>query len=189
MINRFVNLLRAIRNRFGHQTFICWIELVRVRHRSLRLGSTRQPKNRKAAASQPGCVPNRGSGKVWRDLSQQLPVVVAGLEPFWGLTRMSLAGYSLAGWSPPEPASDLPARKAEKSHLDRSACLKKTQASSDHALPVPGQESTVDGQQIGHQFAGHRHRGPVGVSALGRGLGMNLLEPLIEHRGYFCRFD
>jgi len=38
-----------------------------------------------------------------------------------GFTRMSLAGYSSAGWSPPEPASASPAQKRRITWIDLHA--------------------------------------------------------------------
>ena len=117
-VNRFLIWQEAIRNRFGHQTSIGWIVLAAARRRRLSCSQPASPKTVKAAASQ--LVRLRAESRfreVWRE-----PVTTAArrcdrAQALAGLTRMSLAGYSLAGWSPPEPASASPARKNRRSSL------------------------------------------------------------------------
>src|SRR5580700_2631794 len=95
---------------------------------------------------------------------------------------MSLAGYSLAGWSPPEPASASP---AEKLHLDRSAMPSKTHASSGRR---GGEKGAIGGQQIRHQLARHLKRGSIGVSLLG-GPVMQLAQLGMIHHANFRGLD
>jgi hypothetical protein len=78
----------------------------------LSYGETRQPQNSKNAAQQPELLAESRFGEVWRELVTTAAAVVNRVSPE-GFTRMSLAGYSLAGWSPPEPASASPAKKID----------------------------------------------------------------------------
>src|ERR1700683_993722 len=95
---------------------------------------------------------------------------------------MSLAGYSLTGWSPPEPVSASP---AEKNHSDRSAMPPKTHPSSRHGSREKG---AIGGQQIGYQFARHLQRGSIGMALL-RGLVMNFAQLLVIHHADFRGLD
>ena len=101
---------------------------------------------------------------------------------------MSLAGCSLAGWSPPEPASASPAKKTRFTWIDLHAG-KNAPFSSGAARPGLGQPGTVPGQQIGHQFAGHFQGGLLVVGAAGFGLVLHRFELLIAERSQLGGFD
>jgi hypothetical protein len=93
--------------------------------RRLNLGLTPPTSKQKRSRIQRDESRNPSYGKLGGDL---LPIGLAGGKLRW-IRRMSLAGYSSAGWSPPEPASAWPARKPILDSLDRSAmpenaCLK-----------------------------------------------------------------
>ena len=126
-------------NRFGHQTSICWIVLTAVaRRRRLSCSQPASPKTVKAAASQPlrARVPNRGSVGSGGNLSQQLPAVVTEPSPFRPHSDESgpAIPWRVGRHQSPPP---LHRQKKSKSHLDRSACLPKTQTLKPPlALPV-----------------------------------------------------
>jgi hypothetical protein len=109
----FLSGITAIRNRSGHQTSIGWIVLTAARRRRLSCSQPASPKTVRTAASQPRLRAESRLRGVWREPVTTAARRCARAQALAGLTRMSLAGYSLAGWSPPEPASASPAEKIE----------------------------------------------------------------------------
>src|SRR5207253_60479 len=79
--------------------------------RRIELESTRQPQNSEngGIAKQP-LAESRFRG-VWREPVHNGRGHCDRVQAQGLVTRMSLAGYCLAGWSPPEPASASPAEK------------------------------------------------------------------------------
>jgi hypothetical protein len=100
--------VRAIRTRSVTRHPFAGSRNPHARHRRLNCGKTRRPQNSESGITA-NCLPSRGSV----GSGGNLITTVTRCDPSLpvGFTRMSLAGYSLTGWSPPEPVSASPARK------------------------------------------------------------------------------
>ena len=121
----FLLLLGAIRTRSVTRHSYAGSRSVRASQK-IELWLTRQPQNSESGIVAERLAESRLSG-VWQEPGHSGCSRCEPSRADSGITRMSLARYSLASWPPPEPASASPAKKT-KVHLDRSACLKNAKA-------------------------------------------------------------